>query len=64
MKAQYIFSEVQSGCGMEADVKDDHNILEDGEGAKDAGLAVGDVPPVAEHAGQDDHHVEDQEDLL
>ena len=49
---------------MEADVKDDHNILKDGEGAKDAGLAVGDVPPVAEHAGQDDHHVEDQEDLL
>ena len=47
---------------MQANVEDDHDILEDGEGAVDAGLAVGDVPPVGEHAGQNGHQVEDQED--
>ena len=64
MKAQNNFSEVQSGRGMEADIEDDQDILEDGEGAEDAGFAVGDVPPVTKHAGQDGHQVEEQEDLL
>ena len=49
---------------MEADIEDDQDILEDGESAEDAGFAVGDVPPVTKHAGQDGHQVEEQEDLL
>ena len=64
LKAQYIFSEVKSGCGVETEVEDHHDVLEDSKDTENAGLAVGDVSPVAEHAGQNGHQVEDQKDFL
>ena len=49
---------------MEADVEDDNGVLQDGEEAVDPGLAVGDVPPVAEHTGQDSQQVEEEKYLF
>ena len=62
LKAQNIVSEVQSGRRVEADVEDDHDILEDGESTVYAWLAVGNMPPVAEHTDNNGHQVEDQQD--